>query len=60
MIEPMSDKDSDQYSDAEIAERMGRALKRALNMPHQTQGKPKPRKPGRLRKRVLTPRKRQG
>jgi hypothetical protein len=54
MSEPKSD--GDEYSDAEIAERMGRALTRALNMPHKTQAPPKPRKPGRPRKRVLTSR----
>lgn len=51
----MSDTKPDEYSPAEIAERMGRALERALDMPHQTQ-KPKPKKRGRPRKRVLKPR----
>jgi hypothetical protein len=55
MIEAM--KHEDEYTPDEIAARMLRGLKRALATPHRTQ-KPKPRKRGRPRKRVLKPRQR--
>jgi hypothetical protein len=48
----MSEMKSDDYSPDEIAARMLRGLKRALATPHAPQ-KPKPKKPGRPRKRVL-------
>ena len=42
----------DDFTPEEIAARMLRGLRRALATPHTTQ-KPKPKKPGRPRKRVL-------
>ncbi len=47
-------KPDDEYSDAEIAERMARTIRRALNTPHVAQT-PKPKKRGRPPKRVLVP-----
>ena len=46
----------DDYGPEEIAERMDKALRRAVNMPHVTQAAPKERKRSRPRKRVLKPR----
>ena len=51
----MTDGHQDEYPPDEIGARMLRGLKRALDTPHQTQ-KPKPKKRGRPRKRVLKPR----
>jgi hypothetical protein len=48
----MAEKHQDDYTPDEIAARMVRGLKRALATPHTTQ-KPKPKKRGRPRKRVL-------
>ena len=45
----------DDYTPEEIAARMLRGLRRALATPHATQ-KPKPKKRGRPRKRMLKPR----
>jgi hypothetical protein len=52
MSSGVAEKHQDDYSPDEIAARMLRGLKRALATPHAPQ-KPKPKKPGRLRKRVL-------
>jgi len=51
----MNDRPDDERTPEEIADLMGRALKRALTMPHKPQ-KPGPKKRGRPRKRKLTPR----
>jgi len=51
----MSESD-DQYSPQEIARRMDRVLRRALNTPHTTQRPLKQKKRGRPRKRKLMPR----
>jgi hypothetical protein len=47
--------ESDQYSPEEAAQRFERAIKRSFTMAHVPQ-KPKKKKPGRPRKRRLTPR----
>ncbi|HUC67230.1 MAG TPA: hypothetical protein VMA53_17450 [Stellaceae bacterium] len=45
--------ENDEYTKEEVAERMERGLKRALNMPHKPQANPKKQRParkGRMRK----------
>jgi len=53
---PMGDENhSGEYSPEETAQRMAQAIKRSFTMAHEPQ-KPKKKKPGRPRKRKLTPR----